>query len=222
MYIRAMGVDIPVKTIFSETVYYKEATRPSLRIELDGGIATENIALLQQNEWHILSDDKMEQSTYDGYSEVLAHTITFVQMDQVEIQNKALTEGLNKISVAMPELLKTRDDDLLVEFIQYIPQWTPDHYMVGDLRKDSGCPFKCIFEHDSVVNPDWGIRTGTLWAPYHARSAEYALSWIQPTGAHDMYKQGEYVIFDDKVYGCTQNTNFSPTEYPQAWALQNN
>ena len=38
------------------------------------------------------------------------------------------------------------------------------------------------------------------------------------TGAHDMYKAGEYMIWtDNKVYMCKQDTNFSPVEYAQAW-----
>ena len=40
------------------------------------------------------------------------------------------------------------------------------------------------------------------------------------TGAHDMYKSGEYMIWtDNQVYKCTQDTNFSPDEYPQAWEV---
>lgn len=40
-------------------------------------------------------------------------------------------------------------------------------------------------------------------------------------GAHDMYKNGEYMIFTDKnIYKCVQDTNFSPTDYPQAWEKQ--
>ena len=40
------------------------------------------------------------------------------------------------------------------------------------------------------------------------------------TGAHDMYKSVEYMIWtDNQVYKCTQDTNFSPTEYAQAWEV---
>ena len=45
-----------------------------------------------------------------------------------------------------------------------------------------------------------------------------ALPWEAPTGTHDMYKTGEYMIWTDgTVKKCAQDTNFSPTEYPQAW-----
>ena len=45
-----------------------------------------------------------------------------------------------------------------------------------------------------------------------------ARPWVAPQGAHDMYRAGEYMVFTDgKVYRCLSDTNFSPTDYPQAW-----
>ena len=58
----------------------------------------------------------------------------------------------------------------------------------------------------------------TFWKPWHSRKPEYALPWEQPTGAHDIYKAGEYMIWTDGfTYLCNQNTNYSPEEYPDAW-----
>ena len=38
------------------------------------------------------------------------------------------------------------------------------------------------------------------------------------TGAHDMYKSGEYMVYTDReVYKCLQDTAYSPTDYAQAW-----
>ena len=72
--------------------------------------------------------------------------------------------------------------------------------------------------YDGTVQQDWTIDNRTLWKPWHSRKAEYALPWEAPTGAHDMYKAGEYMIWTDgSVKKCVQDTNFSPIEYPQAW-----
>ena len=60
----------------------------------------------------------------------------------------------------------------------------------------------------------------TLWKPYHSRKKEYALPWEVPTGAHDIYKAGEYMIWTDySVYRCKADTNFSPADCPDAWEL---
>jgi hypothetical protein len=62
------------------------------------------------------------------------------------------------------------------------------------------------------------IKTASLWKPYHSRKKEYALPWEQPTGAHDIYRAGEYMIWTDYgIYRCLADTGFSPTEQPDAW-----
>lgn len=51
-----------------------------------------------------------------------------------------------------------------------------------------------------------------------AGQACHALPWIAPTGAQDMYKSGEYMVYTDReVYKCLQDTAYSPTDYAQAW-----
>ena len=97
-------------------------------------------------------------------------------------------------------------------------------YDAGDVRlhPETGNPRECMTAYDGTVQPDWTIDTPTLWKPWHSRKKEYALPWEQPTGAHDMYRTGEYMIWTDKnrqkeVKHCLQDTNSSPDEYPQAW-----
>lgn len=111
------------------------------------------------------------------------------------------------------------DKTLLIAVSNYFDQWTPGCYKVGDVRTDEdGKPYECFAEHDSTSNPSWDISVRTLWKPYHSRKKEYALPFEKPTGAHDMYLAGEYMIFDDgKTYLCTINTAYSPVEYGPAW-----
>ena len=79
-------------------------------------------------------------------------------------------------------------------------------------------PYECMISYDGAVQQDWTIDNRTLWKPWHSRKKEYALPWEQPTGAHDMYKAGEYMIWTDgKIYQCVTDTNYSPDEYRQAW-----
>ena len=102
-----------------------------------------------------------------------------------------------------------------------IPVYEQNHqYATGDVRLHpvTGYPRECILAYDGTVQYDWTIDTPTLWKPWHSRKPEYALPYEAPTGAHDMYKAGEYMIWTDgTVKKCLQDTNFSPSEYPQAW-----
>lgn len=119
------------------------------------------------------------------------------------------------------ERIKQEDDKTLgIQCMALFEPWKRGIYSVGDVRTDpkTGYPYECITAHDSASNPDWTIENRTLWKPWHSRLEDYALPWVQPTGAHDMYKDGEYMIWTDKkVYKCILDTNFSPTEYSQAW-----
>ena len=34
-----------------------------------------------------------------------------------------------------------------------------------------------------------------------------------------MYKIGEYVVFEDALYKCVQDTAYSPADYAPAWEI---
>lgn len=96
-------------------------------------------------------------------------------------------------------------------------------YEIGDVRLHpvTGYPRECILAYDGTVQPDWTIDTPTLWKPWHSRKPEYALPWESPTGAHDMYRSGEYMVWTDgRTYLCVEDTNYGPEEYPQAWKME--
>ena len=104
-----------------------------------------------------------------------------------------------------------------------IPVYTQEHYYsVGDVRlhPTTGNPKECIMAYDGSVQLDWTIDTSTLWKHWHSRKPEYDLPWEAPTGAHDMYKSGGYMIWTNGYTSlCKEDTNFSPTDYPQAWEV---
>ena len=128
---------------------------------------------------------------------------------------------------ALRELIKNasqKDEDktLVIGLCKYFETWKKGAYNVGDVRLHprTKAPYECILAHDSTSNPTWDISVRTLWKPYHSRKKEFALPWEQPTGSHDMYKVGEYMIWTDgNIYCCLLDTNYSPTEYAQAWEV---
>ena len=100
-----------------------------------------------------------------------------------------------------------------------IRPWKPGAYVISDVRMYIGIPYRCVQAHDSTSNPDWTPDVvPALWMQYHGTSVETARAWIAPTGAHDIYKSGEYMVFTDgKTYKCIADTNYSPNDYAQAW-----
>lgn len=93
-------------------------------------------------------------------------------------------------------------------------------YQVGDIRTDpeSRQPHRCILGYDASVQKDWTLSTPTLWIPYHGTDKGSAYPWAAPTGAHDMYRSGEFMTYTDgAIYRCKQDTNYSPDDYAQAW-----
>lgn len=98
---------------------------------------------------------------------------------------------------------------------------SPVAYAAGDVRTYNGQPWKCVQAHTHHGESGWepGV-AASLWANYHATDAAHALPWVQPTGAHDMYKPGEYMIWmDGEAYRCLSDTAYSPEEYSQAWEV---
>ena len=98
-------------------------------------------------------------------------------------------------------------------------EWTQGDYIVGDIRNYNGQVYKCCQAHSSAGNPHYNpVEAPALWAAYHATSAEQAREFVHPSGAHDVYMDGEYCIFDGNIYKCTMNNcAYSPAEYAPAW-----
>lgn len=144
---------------------------------------------------------------------------------QERVRPRTEMEGVLALakSLVATQIADSEDKTLGIQCMALFEPWTKGDYKVGDVRTDpkTGYPYECVTQHDSISNPEWTIKNRTLWKPWHSKSIEYALPWEAPTGAHDMYKIGEYMIFaDGKVYKALQDTNFSPTEYAQAWEVQ--
>lgn len=165
------------------------------------------------------------------YIEMTAEEVAAIETERMQIKIHELTrprtleEGtleLNRTILA-DKLAASEDKTLAIACMAFFEPWTKGAYSVGDVRTDpaTGYPYECILAHDSTTNPDWNISVRTLWKPYHSRKKEYALPWEQPTGAHDLYKAGEFMIWADyEIYKCLADTNFSPADYAGAWEKQ--
>lgn len=131
-----------------------------------------------------------------------------------------LESYLKKVRAALDKHIININSDTkeINEYAELLRKWIPGNYVVGDVRVYEGIPYKCIQAHDSTGNETWNPSVASLWMQYHGTSIESARPWVAPTGAHDMYLAGEYMIWTDgSTYKCLSNTNFSPTDYASAW-----
>lgn len=129
-----------------------------------------------------------------------------------------LRVAMDAVSTTVAE---TGNADAVIRCLQIHPAWAPGDYrhLMGQVRLYAGYPYRVYQPHDSTHNPDWTPEGApALWIPYHGTMPETALPYRQPTGAHDMYKAGECMIWTDgTVYRCAQDTVYSPETYAQAW-----
>lgn len=131
-----------------------------------------------------------------------------------------LESYLKKVRAALDKHIININSDTkeINEYAELLRKWTPGNYVVGDVRVYEDMPYKCIQAHDSTGNETWNPSVASLWMQYHGTSVESARPWVAPTGAHDMYLAGEYMIWTDgSTYKCLSNTNFSPADYASAW-----
>ena len=111
------------------------------------------------------------------------------------------------------------DTSALNAVADFVRPWKPGPYSVGDVRSWNGAPYQCVQAHDSTDNAGWTPEaTPALWMQYHGTSRETARPWVAPTGAHDQYLVGEWMIYTDgETYECISNTVYAPDAYPAAW-----
>ena len=137
-------------------------------------------------------------------------SMTEAQRAQFFAMRKALDGFVSKIVLEPAEIN---------ENTVAIREWKPGPFSADDVRMFAGTPRRCIQPHDSTNNPDWTPDAAlSLWMEYHGTSKATARPWIAPTGAHDMYRAGEWMIWTDGLaYPCLADTIYTPTDYPAAW-----
>lgn len=116
------------------------------------------------------------------------------------------------------------DDDARIRVSGLYELWIAGKYEAGDIRNSGGQTWECFQAHDCAVYPDikpGGAAWFTFWRPLHGKSPETARPFVPVQGAHDMYKIGEYAVFEDALYRCAQDTAYSPADYAPAWEKLN-
>ena len=133
-----------------------------------------------------------------------------------------LTSTANMTRMLMKgEKPKTADEIIMCSALY--DEWEPGKHVTGDIFSVDGDIWECFQNYDNAVYPDiapGGSAWFTFNRPYHGTSRETARMFIHPTGAHDVYKKGEWAVQDGKFTKANQDTSYSLAEYPQAWDVE--
>ena len=132
----------------------------------------------------------------------------------------ALASAVYLAKTLLPNMM---DDDQRIRASGLYAEWTAGNHAKGDIYNAIGQTWECYQAYDNAVYPDI-VPGGTAWLtfnrPLHGKTKETARAWVTPTGAHDIYRVGEWMIWTDgMVYRCKQDTNFSPADYAAAWEV---
>lgn len=110
----------------------------------------------------------------------------------------------------------------IIDMTALLKPWAEGPQTAGDVVVYNDYPYKVVQTHDSTGNPTWNpADTPALFAPYHATDKAHALPYVAPSGAHDAYNSGEWMIWTDGLaYKCKQNaTVWGPDTLPDAWEV---
>lgn len=117
----------------------------------------------------------------------------------------------------------TMDNDQIIQCSGLADDWQPGDHKQGEIYNADNQTWECYQDYDNSVYPE--VQPGdpswyTFNRPLHGKSPETARQFVPVQGAHDMYRSGEYMVFTDGLtYRCKSDTNFSPTDYPDAWEV---
>ena len=116
---------------------------------------------------------------------------------------------------------KTADEIIMCSALY--DEWEPGKHVVGDIFSVDGDIWECFQNYDNAVNPDI-VPGNAAWftfnKPYHGTSRETARNFVHPTGAHDIYKKGEWAVQGGKFTKCLSDTSYSLEEYSAAWGVR--
>lgn len=227
MYLLINNTQYPVsrRILTPDTVKY-------LSVPNDPGEIT-GVVQMYRDDGFLMSEDNAEDYTRKEYSGTLL-TLTNAPIPEPPEPSPppepsaTRAETLAVVSFArmmLPTMQASMTADDTISVSALYDEWTEGSYKVGDIRLawygGTHQPWKCRQAHDTATYPDItpdGTAWRTFWIPFHGATPETAQAWVAPSGAHDQYEAGEYMVYTDgNTYKCLSATVYTPDEYAQAW-----
>lgn len=141
---------------------------------------------------------------------------TWTRADGVQFRGLMIAPAKNYDRILTDVAISYLTDDQAETVTALFPDWeTSKAYAVGDRVKYNGLLYRCVQAHTS--QSDWTPDiTPALWV---RTSTEEWPEWIQPTGAHDAYNQGDKVSHNEKHWVSDIDANvYEPGVY--GWTEQ--
>ncbi|KAA9292909.1 hypothetical protein QP168_09265 [Aerococcus urinae] len=172
------------------------------------------------------------QEFKDNLATVSDEALTKVQSqleDLVSQATESLNERLSTVEIEtenLKQLINAKDltDDQKEEIESKYPDWEPDtDYTEGMIVNFDGTQYEVLSDHTSQA--DWlPSDTPALYTEVKQDSlddgTEVIKDFVQPTGNHDTYSQGDKVIFNGEVYESIVDDNaYSPDDSPENWKI---
>lgn len=143
---------------------------------------------------------------------VVATPVVYDLLESTANMTKLLMNG---------EKPKTADEIIMCSALY--DEWNPGKHVTGDIFSVGGDIWECFQNYDNAVYPDI-VPGNAAWftfnRPYHGTSRETARNFVHPTGAHDIYKKGEWAVQGGKFTECLSDTSYSLEEYSAAWGVR--
>lgn len=112
------------------------------------------------------------------------------------------------------------DDENRLKVSGLFEDWQEGKHTIDEIYNANGQTWECFQAYDNAIYPDINPDNAAWYTfnrPLHGKSMATAREFIKPMGAHDMYKVGEYMIYNGIIYKCIIDTVYSPNEYKAAW-----
>lgn len=152
---------------------------------------------------------------YVANGQIYVKTKEKMALEVVGLNDEDASEFRNKID----NLLSTMDDTAAIDNTILFPLWRAGiTYKTGDRIRYEGVLYKVLNDHTS--QEDWlPTITPSLYAKV-LNDGDQIVDWEQPDSTNG-YNVGDIVRYDGHVYrSLIDNNVWSPSVYPQGWALQ--
>lgn len=143
--------------------------------------------------------------------------------EEQSVEFASKLKEMQRLFVTAVELTEEQKSEIVAQYPKYEVGVA---YKAGVVIAYDGMLYEVVQEHTSQA--DWKpSEVSSLYKLFLKPTIEVdgetltvVNDFVQPTGAHDVYKKGDRVTFEGKVYeSAIDNNVYSPTAYPAGWTL---